>query len=97
MSRGAYGRRTTGDWRPTQRQREVLDALVEGQSNAEIAVRLGITVDGAKWHVGELLAQTGCEDRHALASWWREAKGKRPTRPARTPLARPRLPAASWL
>ena len=59
------------DWQPTQRQREVLDALVEGKTNAEIAERLGITVDGAKWHVGELLAQTGCGDRQALARWWR--------------------------
>jgi DNA-binding CsgD family transcriptional regulator len=69
--------RPRGGWQPTRRQREVLDALVEGQSNAEIAARLGITVDGAKWHVGELLAQTGCEDRQALAEWWRERRQKR--------------------
>jgi len=62
------------DWQPTQRQREVLDALVEGKTNAEIAVRLGITVDGAKWHVGELLSQTGLKDRQALAIWWREER-----------------------
>ena len=61
-----------GGWRPTDRQREVLALLAEGASNAEIAVRLGISVDGAKWHVGELLAETGCEDRQALASWWQE-------------------------
>ena len=76
MGRHAYNR---GDrrWTPTQRQREVLDLLVEGKTNAEIAVRLGITVDGAKWHVGELLSQTGCEYRQALASWWREERGRR--------------------
>ena len=61
-----------GGWRPTDRQREVLALLAEGASNAKIAVRLGISVDGAKWHVGELLAETGCEDRQALASWWQE-------------------------
>ncbi len=69
-------RRSRGGWEPTQRQREVLDALVDGQTNAEIAVRLGITVDGAKWHVGELLAQTGLADRQALASWWVEERAR---------------------
>jgi hypothetical protein len=57
----------------------VLDALVGGKTNAEIAACLGITVDGAKWHVGELLAQTGCEDRQALALWWRERRESRAT------------------
>jgi DNA-binding CsgD family transcriptional regulator len=61
-------------WRPNDRQREVLDLLAEGKSNAEIAVRLGITLDGAKWHVSELLAETGCADRRALAAWWREER-----------------------
>jgi DNA-binding CsgD family transcriptional regulator len=84
--------RARGGWRPTPRQREVLDAVAEGRTNAEIAVRLGISVDGAKWHVGELLAQTGCEDRQALGRWWREAKAERPT-PGLLPLllARPHL------
>jgi hypothetical protein len=54
----------------------VLDLVAEGKSNAEIAVRLGITLDGAKWHVGELLAETGCEDRRALAAWWRREQGR---------------------
>jgi DNA-binding CsgD family transcriptional regulator len=61
-------------WQANDRQREVLDLLAEGKSNAEIAVRLGITLDGAKWHVGELLAETGCGDRQALASWWRKTR-----------------------
>ena len=72
--RGAYDRRDTGGRQPSDRQREVLDLLVEGKSNAEIAVRLGITVDGAKWHVSELLAETGSEDRQALAAWWRRER-----------------------
>ena len=72
-SRDAYNR-SDRRWTPTQRQREVLDLLVEGATNAEIAVRLGISVDGAKWHVGELLSQTGCGDRLALASWWLEER-----------------------
>jgi DNA-binding CsgD family transcriptional regulator len=70
-------RRPTRAWQPTDRQRQVLDALVEGKSNVDIGQRLGITVDGAKWHVGELLAQTGCEDRQALARWWQERRERR--------------------
>lgn len=70
-------RRHRRGWQLNERQRRVLDALVEGRTNAEIAVRLGITVDGAKWHVGELLAQTGLSDRQALARWWVEERDKR--------------------
>jgi len=70
-------RRHRRGWQLNERQRRVLDALVEGRTNAEIAVRLGITVDGAKWHVGELLAQTGLSDRQALARWWVEEREKR--------------------
>jgi hypothetical protein len=55
----------------------VLDLLVEAKTNAEIASQLGFTVDGAKWHVGELLAQTGLEDRQALARWWAEEREDR--------------------
>jgi DNA-binding CsgD family transcriptional regulator len=61
---------TRGTWRPNERERRVLDLLVEGRTNPEIAAALGITVDGAKWHVGELMARTGLKDRHALARWW---------------------------
>jgi hypothetical protein len=55
----------------------VLDLLAEGKTNAEIASQLGFTLDGAKWHVGELLGETGLEDREALARWWKEDREKR--------------------
>jgi DNA-binding CsgD family transcriptional regulator len=58
-------------WRPTPQQERVLDALLEGRSNAEIAADLGISQDGAKWHVSQLLGETGLEGRHELADWWR--------------------------
>jgi DNA-binding CsgD family transcriptional regulator len=77
--RGAYSRRPRRNWRPNERQRQVLDLLVEGKTNAELAARLGITLDGAKWHVGELLAQTRCEDRQALVRWWRQRREGRAT------------------
>jgi DNA-binding CsgD family transcriptional regulator len=78
MARKEGYRWRRGARQPNERQREVLDLLLEGKSNAEIAVRLGITVDGAKWHVGELLAETACADRQALASWWRRERGRKP-------------------
>ncbi len=58
----------------------MLDLLVEGRTNAEIADRLGISFAGAKWHVGELLTETGCEDRQALAYWWEKARDTREQR-----------------
>ena len=75
-NREGYHRGRDG-WQPSERQRQVLDLLVEGKSNAEIAAALGITADGAKWHVGELLAKTEVEDRHALAAWWAEERDSR--------------------
>ena len=62
------------DWRPSGRQREVLDLLADGRTNPEIAAALSITLDGAKWHVGELLAETGHSDRQVLAEWWRNER-----------------------
>lgn len=67
------------EWNPNARQRRVLDLVTSGKTNREIAKALSITLDGAKWHVAELMAMTGTEDRHALAAWWRtrrEAQGR---------------------
>jgi hypothetical protein len=52
----------------------VLDALVEGKTNAEIALALGISVAGVRWQVSEMLGKTGLDDRQALAVWWREGR-----------------------
>ena len=37
----------------TQRQKQVLDLIVAGRTNGEIATELGMTLDGAKWNVSE--------------------------------------------
>ena len=74
MERKEGYRWSRGNWRPTDRQREVLDLLVESRTNAEIASALGISFAAAKWHVSELLAETGCDDRQALAAWWRKER-----------------------
>ena len=71
MSREGFHHHRPG-WRPSTAQRRILDTLVDGLTNAEIAVRLRISPETAKWHVSELLAETGLDSRQALAAWWRE-------------------------
>ena len=53
---------TPAEWR-------VLEHLREGRTNAEIAVRLGISPDGVKFHVSNMLAKLNLPDRQALAKW----------------------------
>jgi len=52
--------------RLTERQREVLRLIERGHTNSEIAERLGISLQGAKWHVRELLGKYGAESREEL-------------------------------
>jgi DNA-binding CsgD family transcriptional regulator len=64
----------------SERKRCVLDGIAAGKSNGVLARERGISVDGVKWHVSELLGDTGCADRHELAAWWRRVRG--PVAPA---------------
>ena len=52
-------------------QRAVLDLLVAGKTNAEIGEALGITLDGAKWNVSEILTKLGLDSREEAADYWR--------------------------
>ncbi|MCC7365916.1 MAG: helix-turn-helix transcriptional regulator [Dehalococcoidia bacterium] len=56
------------DWTP--RQREVLGLLAHGRTNPEIAAELGISLDGAKWHVGEVMGRLGVDRREDAAAYW---------------------------
>lgn len=47
----------------TDRQLEVLALMVDGLSNAEIAVRLTITVSTARFHVSSILRKLGAANR----------------------------------
>lgn len=47
----------------SSRERRVLTLIVEGQNNREIAVQLGITERTVKFHVGNILAHLGVDDR----------------------------------
>jgi DNA-binding CsgD family transcriptional regulator len=62
----------------TSRQMEVARLVAEGRTNPEIASDLGITLDGAKYHVSELLGRLGLERREEIADWYRtERRGQR--------------------
>lgn len=55
----------------TPRQREVARLVAAGRTNSEIADELGITLDGAKYHVSELLTRLGLRRREEVAEWYR--------------------------
>lgn len=47
----------------------VLEQLRNGLTNAEIAIELGISPDGVKYHISNMLGKLDLPDRHALARW----------------------------
>ena len=73
---------TPAEWR-------VLDALREGGTNAEIAARLGLSLDTVKSHISNMLAKLELRDRRALAAW-------RPDAPRRRLGGVLAVPAALW-
>ena len=56
----------------TPRQFEVLELVREGLTNPQIAERLGISPDGAKWHVKEILWKLDVPSREEAGRWQRE-------------------------
>ncbi len=53
----------------------VLRELRRGGTNAEIAVRLGVSPDAVKYHISNMLGKLDLNDRHELAAWRPEGKG----------------------
>lgn len=64
-----------GQARFTPRQRQVLDLLAKRYTNRQIADELGISLEGAKWHVREVLEVTGAASREEAAEVWRAETG----------------------
>jgi len=60
------GRGRTGDPRLTPRQRQVLDGLIRGLANKEIAAELGIGPDAVKRIISRLLIKLDASSRTAL-------------------------------
>ncbi len=53
----------------TPREWEVRELLRQGLTNRQIGERLGISLDGAKYHVSEIVGKLGVGDRHEAAAW----------------------------
>lgn len=51
----------------TEREREVLQLIVEGKSNKEIAAHLNVTVHTAKAHVANIIQKLSVDDRTQVA------------------------------
>ena len=61
----------------TPREREVLDLLAAGKTNAEIAEHLGVAWYTTRNHVSSVLAKIGVETRDEAAAWWRQHRDDR--------------------
>jgi DNA-binding CsgD family transcriptional regulator len=61
----------------TERQKAVLDLIAAGKTNAEIGAALGISLDGAKWHVSEILTRLNVRTREQAAELWRRERSPR--------------------
>jgi DNA-binding CsgD family transcriptional regulator len=66
------------DYAWTPRQREVLTLISKGKTNPEIADALGISRDGVKYHVSEVLSKLGSNSREEAAEYWRRYNGLAP-------------------
>ncbi|MBT1171945.1 response regulator transcription factor [Bifidobacterium sp. MA2] len=53
----------------TNRERGILARIVQGDSNDQIAARLGISVSTVKTHIGNILRKTGQTNRVRLIVW----------------------------
>jgi DNA-binding CsgD family transcriptional regulator len=62
----------------TPREREVLALVAQGRTNGEIAERLGISFETAKWHVSEILSKLPVDTREEAADEWRRHNGLAP-------------------
>jgi DNA-binding CsgD family transcriptional regulator len=85
----------------TPREQEVLVLLREGLTNEQVASRLGIRFETAKWHVSEILSKLGVESREEAAAWrgedrpWAPAWARRVSSTARSAWLRHMAPAAA--
>lgn len=54
----------------TPREKVVLNLLIKGWNNEEIAAKMGITVRGVESHLVNIRFKTGMGRRVTLALWW---------------------------
>ncbi len=75
--------------RLTPRQQEVIRLMGRGLTNGQIADDLGITLDGAKFHVGEIIQKLGANSREEAVELWS-------SRPRYRWAALPVIPISKW-
>jgi DNA-binding CsgD family transcriptional regulator len=63
----AAGRALGAGVKVSRREQEVLDCILQGSSNKEIAAKLNVAERTVKFHVSSLLAKFGVADRLALS------------------------------
>ncbi len=61
----------------TSRQEEVLGLIEKGRTNFEIAEALGISLEGAKYHVREIMARLGAGSREEAVALWQAGRRRR--------------------
>jgi DNA-binding CsgD family transcriptional regulator len=89
----AAGRALGAGVKVSRREQEVLDCIVQGFTNKEIAAKLNVAERTVKFHVSSLLAKFGVTDRVALS---REASlGRMPSHSLASPLTPDSLFAVS--
>lgn len=80
----AAGRALGAGVKVSRREQEVLDCILQGFTNKEIAAKLNVAERTVKFHVSSLLAKFGVSDRVALS---REASlGRMPAHSSASPL-----------
>jgi DNA-binding CsgD family transcriptional regulator len=75
----------------SDRQCEVLELIERGYTNYEIAQALGVTLEGAKYHVREVMTKLGADSREEAVRFWREEQRSRWSVRGLLALAWPRL------
>jgi DNA-binding CsgD family transcriptional regulator len=58
-----------------QSERRVLDLLVQGLGNAEIAEALVLSIKTVDSHLTNIKAKTGLRNRVLIALWWHDCGG----------------------
>src|SRR5688572_17821938 len=81
----------------TPREWDVLALLGEGLTNEQIARRLGISENTAKYHVAEILSKLEVPDRVAAQGWYESGAGRPAVRAGWLGVLWHRLPASGTL
>jgi DNA-binding CsgD family transcriptional regulator len=79
-------RRTGGPL--SEREQQVLDLVIVGRTNAEIAATLFISAKTAGTHVSNILRKTGCRNRIEAAAWGQRLASLGSAAPGNTEVSR---------